>query len=136
MNPLEALMRAAHYDDAHDEDKDPRPKISDIGEAEVLRSMLAEFSQRHEFRPGMIVRQKPQCGAYNLSSDNNLAIVVEMLPETLIDSSTDPASAIYHEPMDMIIATRMTRGEEIIFALWHVDSRRFEPADGLVVDGL
>jgi hypothetical protein len=136
MNPLEALMRSAQNDGTLDEDDAPRPKISDIGEAEVLRSMLAEFSARHEFRRGMIVRQKPQCEIYNLFSDNGLAIVVEMLPETLFESSRDSGSASYRQPMDMIIATRAVRsGEAVRLALWHVDSRRFEPAEDLVVEG-
>lgn len=107
------------------------PKITEIGEASVLASMLAELSYKHEFRPGMIVRQKPQCAILNLYSDNGLAIVVSVLESPLVETAADSSSPQYRQPMDMIIGSRATRdGLAPKFILWHVDSRRFEPVNG------
>ena len=127
MNPFEALMRGSTMQD----DDSSHPKITAFGEAEVLASMLMEFNYKHEFRPGMIVRQKPQCASLSLYSDNGLAIVVSVLDSPLVETTADSNSPQYRQPMDMIVGSRATKdGSEPKFILWHVDSRRFEPVDG------
>lgn len=105
-------------------DDDNRPKISYEGEVECLRDAFAQFNERHVFKPGDLVRQKPQASIYKTISDNGVSVVVEMLPEPIILPS-EPGTAHYREPNDMIIGERKSTGE---FLLYHVDSRRFEPA--------
>ena len=125
MNPFEALVGSSALQDYYSS----HPKITAIGEAEVLASMLMEFNYKHEFRPGMIVRQKPQCAIFNLYSDNGLAIVVEVLAEALMEPTANSNQRQYRQPMDMIVGARMVGGSAPKFTLWHVNSRRFEPVD-------
>jgi hypothetical protein len=52
----EALVRAADSDAADNE-----PKRSADSEAELLRDAFVTFSHRHDFKAGMIVREKAGC---------------------------------------------------------------------------
>jgi hypothetical protein len=104
-----------------------RPKISRIGEIEVLREGLRLLNTAHNFSPGMIVQQKPGCENYKTLSDNGVAIVVEVLAEPIIISREDDLGGMnFRTPMDMIIGEYSSDGN---FCLFYVDKRRFEPVE-------
>jgi hypothetical protein len=122
--PMSDALRAM-LSGAGDE-QEQRPRISRIGEFAVLRDALAAFNTAHEFRVGMIVRQKRQCPTYEEHSDNGLSIVVELLAEPIVDTlASTVGSAYYRHRLDMVIGERLGDGR---FQLFHVDSRRYEPA--------
>lgn len=104
-----------------------RPKLAPDIEAIRLRDALAALNVRHEFRPGMIVRQKPQAQSYQTLGGNDMAIVVELLDEPIIDDESEVGSAYYRQRLDMIIGAIFPRGARVTFNFYHVDSRRFEP---------
>lgn len=105
------------------DDEPERPKLAADIEAIRLRDSYAAFNEQHVFKPGMIVRQKPQVRLYKAFGDNDRAIVVEMLPEPVIAGLDRGGTSHYREPLDMLIGC-MSNDD---FAIYHVDSRRFEP---------
>ena len=108
------------------DDKPERPKLAADIERIRLVDCLDAFNRRHVFRPGMIVRQKPQARIYKGFGDNDLAIVVELLSEPIISGLDLNGASHYREPHDMIVGS--LEGEKD-FCLFHVDSRRFEPVE-------
>lgn len=113
------------------DDEPERPKLAPDIEAIRLRDSLAAFNERHEFRPGMIVRQKPQARGYKTYGDNDQAIVIEMLPVPIIAPVADHGSCYYREPIDMLVGSiEPTTDSSDQFCVYHVDSRRFEPVEG------
>lgn len=124
-NPLELLARLANQD--RDDDEPQRAKIAPDIEATLLRAALVAYNTRHEFQPGMIVRQKNNCGIYKNTSANGLSIVVEVLKEP-ITTGDDVSSCYFRIVNDLVIANLTPDGD---FAVWHVDGRRFEPVPEL-----
>lgn len=111
---------------SRNDDDDDRPKVSRAGEIECLRDALAAFQRVERLEPGMIVRQKPACTHYVEHSDNKLGIVVALLPSAIIKEDGDPTTSSYRQPMDMVVGIWHPEGK---FLLFHVDSRRYEPAE-------
>jgi len=107
-----------------------RPKLAPEFEALRLRDALAAFNVEHQFAPGMIVRQKDQARIYADFGDNNLAIVVRVLDEPIIHNSGDTGASTFGSVVDMVIGSIEVGGQsgKPNFVIWHVDSRRFEPA--------
>jgi hypothetical protein len=108
----------------------PAPKLAPDVEALRLADCYAAFNTKHTFHPGDIVRQKPQAAMNVPYGDNDLAIVIRMLPEPVINQSAAASSPWFREPMDMIVGSledSPSRGDHGAFCLYHVDSRRFEP---------
>jgi len=56
---VEALIRAADRDAADNE-----PKRDADSEAELIRDAYVTFSHRHDFKPRMIVRERPVVRSY------------------------------------------------------------------------
>ena len=113
-------------------DEQERPKLAADIERIRLVDCLAALNTRHEFRVGMIVRQKPQARIYKEFGDNGLAIVVELLSKPIIEpGGIGVGTAHFREPLDMIVGS--LEGEKD-FCLFHVDSRRFEPVDAALVE--
>ena len=106
------------------EAEEARPKLAADIERIRLVDCLSAFNERHEFRPGMIVRQKPQALNYKGFGDNDQAIVVELLAEPIIAGLEAHGTSHYRERQDMIVGS-LEDGK--LFCLFHVDSRRFEP---------
>ncbi len=125
---MEALAAAARH---HHDDEPHRPRLAPDIEAIRLRDSYAAFSQRYQFKPGMIVRQKLLALNYTGFGDNDIAIVVEVLDEPVFTEGA-AGSQHFHEPNDMIVGS-IENGRT--FCLFHVDSRRFEPVPEENIDG-
>lgn len=102
------------------------PKLLLEHEIEVLKGVLHSFQTVHQFTVGMIVRQKLGCAYINLLGNNKIGIVVEILPTPIVESIKDSSSAYFRQPLDMLVGCRPDDGD---FAIFHVDSRRFEPVE-------
>lgn len=111
---------------AMQEEEGARPKLDADIERIRLRDCLGALNVKHEFRVGMIVRQKPQAVAYKQFGDNNQVIVVELLEKAIISPERNAGSCNYRMRIDMIVGS-LEGGKE--FCLFHVDSRRFEPVE-------
>lgn len=103
-------------------------------DVEVLRlqESYAVFQQKNEFRPGMLVRQKPLANGYRHHGANDMGIVIEVLDAPVVaeKAAEDPGSPYFRKPMDMIIGHLTCRKEGFdSFDLYHVDSRHYEPYD-------
>jgi hypothetical protein len=109
-----------------DDNEPSRPKLAPDIEAIRLRDSYDALLVKHEFRPGMIVRQKPQAINYKEFGDNGLAIVIEVLAEPIIVGLDNPGSNRHRERQDIIVGSIE---DERMFCLFHVDSRRFEPVE-------
>jgi hypothetical protein len=107
-----------------------RPKLAPEFEAVRLRDALAALNVAHKFVPGMIVQQKGVARIYSDYGDNDLAIVVRVLDEPVIHPNNDPSSSSFRSVVDMVIGSiePSRRSGMTNFVIWHVDSRRFEPA--------
>jgi hypothetical protein len=112
------------------EEREERPKVAPDIEAILLRDALTVLNVEHTFAPGMIVRQKRQARLYRMLGDNDLAIVVRMLPEPIMSQEFSVNNTLYRHEVDMVIGSIEYAGidrQQPIFATFHVDSRRFEP---------
>ena len=121
------MSRFADFLREMENDAPERPKLAPDIEAIRLRDALASYNTEHVFKPGMIVRQKPQASVYNNFGHNNLAIVVEVLKEPIMRSAGEGGSH-YREIIDMKIGS-MNTDDNAGFPIFHVDSRRFEPVE-------
>lgn len=94
---------------------------------EQLKNAFTVFCKRHGFMPGDLVEWKP--GMANRTGVGPF-IVIEVLSEPVISSNTksdtDPGSAYFREPLD-IICGKFFDGS---FLCYHCDSRRFQPYSG------
>jgi hypothetical protein len=113
------------------EEREERSKVAPDIEAILLRDALDALNVCHTtFAPGMIVRQKRQARLYKMLGDNDLAIVVRMLPEPIMSQESSVNNTLYRHEVDMVIGSIEYAGidrQQPIFATFHVDSRRFEP---------
>lgn len=122
LTPMQQMMFGS------DDDEPKRPKLAPDIEAIRLRDSLAAFIDYHELKPGMTVRQKPQARLYTGFGDNDIAIVVALLPEPIISNAIEKfGTAHFREPVDMIVGSIEHFDDKEVFTLYHVDSRRFEP---------
>ena len=105
------------------------PRTLSPEETRVLnRKLIRAFESmlsKNSFKPGQIVRWKQGLKNKGAPQYNQLAIVWEILPKPLFDSSRThvAASPNFHEPLDIVLG--VMDGDE--FLLLHYDSRRFEP---------
>jgi len=76
--------------------------------------------------PGDLVRWKPGLKNRSLPADTQLAVVTEVLPQPVFDTSADGLSAessIFREPLNVRLGVVTRFGD---FAEYHYDSRRFK----------
>lgn len=121
-----AVMRSIMSNEDHHPQLQ-RPKLAPEIEAIRLRDALDAFLTPYQFSPGMIVRQKKQAPQYTVYGHNDFAIVVEVLPTPIIDESKPSGGAYFRHRMDMIVGSIEQMSDVEGFALFHVDSRVFEP---------
>lgn len=121
---LQAFLRAATS-----EEPEETPKLAPDIEAELLRDALASHQIVHHFVAGMIVRQKPAAGLYHRFGNNDLAIVVEVLCDPILDGSRDPSSPYYRLLLDLRIGFLSYAGGDAqqCFPVMYVSSQYFEP---------
>lgn len=121
------LLRMLAQSGMGSDDAPERPKLAPDIEAIRLRDSFAAFNERHVFEPGMIVRQKPQVRGYQPGGDNDLSIVIGTLAEPIISASTEMGGSNYRQQVDMLIGSIEHGPDGETFAIFHIDSRRFEP---------
>lgn len=124
MNPLLARMMA---ESMQGDEGASRSKLAPDMEAIRLRDALAALNVRHHFEAGMIVQQKREVRQYKNSGDNDLAIVVEVLPVPIVSENREIGSNGFAQMVDIKIGSIEQGPHGEIFAVSHVDSSRYEP---------
>lgn len=124
------MLRQAHEDGGGDAERSDRSPLAPDIEAIRLRDSLAALHTKHEFRVGMIVRQKPQARNYRPFGDNDLAIVVKVFNAEPIYERGTYGSNQFHMSLDLVVGSIEcpTDGDDQ-FCLYYVQSDRFEPVE-------
>lgn len=89
----------------------------------TLLKNLEIFQQKHTFAVGDVVQWKPGMRHKIIGGP---FVVVEALPEAILNGQESAGTPYFREPLDIILGT----GEEGNFICFHFDSRRFEPYTG------
>jgi hypothetical protein len=114
------LMRTEAGDDSQVRD-DPEMLAHKAAKA---RSMYERFMRRHDFRPGQLVCWKPELKNRKFPAYGECGVVVNVLPEPVMDTGNDSGSPYFREPLDIVIGFLDGEGD---FITYHFDSRRFAP---------
>ncbi len=124
-NPLMELLAHLRGGDSSDDEDAAEEVLSIDIEGLRLHEAMEQFLTRHDFRVGMIVRQKPLALGYRKAGKHDLGIVVELIdpPIVLDDVEHSAGSPYFRKPLDLIIGHRSGGN----FAVFHVDSRHYEP---------
>lgn len=122
MSDKPSMMIREYFSSGHDDEEDNQTKIALDVEIEMLQDMRRDYETKHEFRPGMIVRQKKGITEYKEFSDNGVAIVIRMIDPPL-QAEWEPGRPVTG-PFDMEIGERIQDG---YFMLFRVNSQRYEP---------
>jgi len=103
------------------------PKLAPDIEVLRLRDAFNALQTAHRFAVGDLVRQKPLARRYRNLGDNDQAIVLEVLPEPIVNQG-EAGSTHYRELQDLVIGILKRDPEEGDWFLpYHVYSRCFEP---------
>ena len=92
--------------------------------ATKARAMYERFMRRHEFQPGQLVCWKPELKNRKYPAYGECGVVVNVLPEPVMDTSNDSGSPYFREPLDIVLGFTDGDGD---FITYHFDSRRFAP---------
>ena len=107
---------------------EPAPKVDLDIEAYKLLDAYNSYNTRHDFKPGMFVRQKSACRGYSTLGQNDIGIVISVFKEhPIIRDDATSTTPHYREVLDMVVASLEDNGDFAAFCHFHVDSRRFEP---------
>lgn len=98
----------------------------------ALHESYRQFTNGNEkaLRPGMLAQWKQGMKNRKEPAYGEPVIVLEVLPEALLDDSFDSGSVYFRERLDLVLAFHDEDGE---FVALHCDSRRFEAYDLLPV---
>lgn len=126
-NPANDLLKKLGIKDSSDalvdEVRDELASTSpSADEMEALQARLQCFAAQEHFKPGMLVTWKPGLRNKRLPRYGQPAIVVEVLPEPLLDLSDSPELPYWREPLDLLLGILDAEGDLLT---WHYDSRRF-----------
>ena len=88
---------------------------------DTLTHCYNSFNETHKFAPGDITQWKPNMRHKKATGP---FIVMEVLPNAIIDESESTGSPYYREPTDLVVGYLH---DEYGFMLFHMDSRRLEP---------
>jgi hypothetical protein len=102
----------------------PSSKLTAKERADLLRSRYETFFRPHTFSKGQLVKWKEGLKNRRLPLMGEVGIVMEVLAEAIVDTAENSASAYFREPLDIAIGIIDSSGD---FAIFHYDSRRFEP---------
>lgn len=96
------------------------------GEDDVRQLQLSYdiFSQNNNFQKGQFVKWKKGLKNRKFPEENQPAIVIELLDESIIQSERDSGTPYFREPLDIALGIIDRNGDFLIF---HYDKRRFEP---------
>ncbi len=92
--------------------------------AELLRKRYAEFSETYNFRPGDLVQWKQGLKNKKRPRYGQPAVVIELLKNPIYDTSENPGSPYFREPLDIVLGLINESGN---FVMYHYDKRRFKP---------
>lgn len=104
---------------------------------EAARALIEAYTlftaKAPPLRPGDLVRWKRAADGTSMKNrkspaENEVAVVVEVLPQPLYDSaSNDSGTPYFHEPLTLVLGLLRGGGEH--FVTYHYDGRRFERVD-------
>lgn len=120
----EALLRALMQ--GMDDKNDSTPSLKGEELAVELRKRLQLYAAQHDFRPGMLVRQKPGLTIYKHPKPGSAAIVVNVFEPEPIFNAEHFGGTKYGAQADLAIG--FIDGDDD-FMVIRVDSRRMEPID-------
>lgn len=89
-----------------------------------LKERFESLRKAHEFKPGQLVKWKPDLKNRRRPAYGEPAIVVEVLSQPVFAKSDDSSTPYFREPLDMVLGFIDEDGD---FLCYHFDSRRFEP---------
>lgn len=92
----------------------------DYDKIEALKVRATNFLEKVEIRPGDVLRWKP--GLQNKNPDGPF-IVLEVLPEPVLDLEDGPSSPHWREPLDLVLGFLSPGGDQ--FRIVYADRRRF-----------
>lgn len=94
----------------------------------ALRARVASLQRRHDFKPGDLVTWKPGLRNKLIPRQDRPAVVIEVLPDPVLDSERDAGNPYFREPLDIVLGLFIEQGRHRgDFIAWHFDSRRFQP---------
>lgn len=95
---------------------------------EELVALLKECQQRltetYVFKPGDVVRWKPELRNRPNPEYNTPVVVLEVLGKPTFDHEGDSGSPYYKEPLTLVAGHIPCKGR---FMIYHFDARRLEP---------
>ncbi len=102
-----------------------RATLTFASDPHTLRVAYDSYAHGHEFAAGQLVRWKAGLRNKRLPEYGQLAVVMGMLDETVINATEPADSPYYREPLDLVLGVVEESGD---LACYHFDSHRFEPA--------
>jgi hypothetical protein len=104
------------------------PESSDRDLALALRARVSSLQRRHDFKPGDLVSWKPGLSNRRMPRYGRPAVVIEVLPDPVLDHAKDSGDAYFREPLDIVLGVFLEQGRHRgDFIAWHFDSRRLQP---------
>jgi hypothetical protein len=90
-----------------------------------LKKINELFLKKHDFEKDQIVKWKKGLKNRRLPTENQPAIVVDILHPPLLSNEEETGSTYFREPLDIILG--FINESDGSFIVFHYDSRRFEP---------
>lgn len=104
------------------------PDSSDHDLGMALRARVDSLHRRYAFRPGDLVTWKTGLRNKRLPRPGRPAVVVDILPDPVMDAGNDAGDPYFREPLDIVLGVFIEHGRHRgDFITWHFDSRRFQP---------
>jgi hypothetical protein len=104
----------------------PKAPPSDYrAQTEMLKAALEALHRRHEFKVGQLVKWKKGLRYKNIPDHNQPGIVLEILPEPIVDPVNDSNSIYFRDLLDIKIGIILPNTGDM--ASYYLNSARFEP---------
>jgi len=114
---------AEQMDDDNETNSGETENILEGNKSGKLRKASASIREVHQFVPGDMIQWKPMLKNKGRPAHGEPVVVIEMLPEPLINTENGAGTAYFREPLDIIVGQLDSDDD---FVLWHLDSRRME----------
>jgi hypothetical protein len=94
-----------------------------------LHDVVLALRTETKFKEGDVVRWKKQLKNKNMPPYDVPVVIVQVLPEPVLNSESSSGSTYFREPLDIVVAlyVESDSGGEDSIGLYYFDSRRFEP---------
>jgi hypothetical protein len=103
---------------------DNEPRLYADTEAEFPRDVFVAFSHQHDFKPGMIARQKAGCSHLRKRYNRFLVVLESRDDEPLFDVEARDGTAGFRMPLDALVG-KVDEDSDLI-SVW-VDRRNVKP---------